>query len=560
LNEIKSLIKDKKRLALVLAILLIIINLLIFDQVRDFDFVHYDDDTYVVDNRYVQAGLTMSNISWSFISTEAGFWHPLTWLSLMLDYDMYGRNAGGYHGTNLIWHMLNTILLFLVFSMMTGALWRSAFVAALFALHPLHVESVAWIAERKDVLSTFFWLLTMAGYIYYVKRPAVSRYLLVLLVFSLGLMAKPMLVTLPCVLLLMDFWPLGRFQLLQNVDQAARPFAEGMNPRRTKSLFPLIREKVPLLILSIIASLLVYYTENRAGVLSSLEAFPLTMRISHALVSYCVYLGKTFWPVNMAVFYPHPGQWPYLAVLTALCFLSATTLGLWRYALRFPYAIVGWLWYLGAMAPVIGFVQLGTQGMADRYTYLPLIGIFVMIAWGAPDLWKRCRAPIIILSLAALTVLTVLGYLAWRQTGYWRNAETLFRHTVKVTANNYLAHNNLGAALARQGKFEAALVQYEEALRIIPRYADALFNMGEALAARGRTDEAKQRYREALRIRLSFVEAHNNLGIILAIEGKKAEAILHFEAALRLRPDYGAAGENLRFVMYGEGKWKKPGK
>jgi Flp pilus assembly protein TadD len=308
------------------------------------------------------------------------------------------------------------------------------------------------------------------------------------------------------------------------------------------------------------AALLVYYTETGAGALSSLEQFPLTMRIAHVLVSYCVYLGKTFWPVNMAVFYPHPGQWPYLTVLTALCFLGAITLGILRHSLRFPYAIVGWLWYLGAMAPVIGFVQLGTQGMADRYTYVPLVGIFVMIAWGAPDVWKRWRAPIAILSLAAVTALTVLGYLAWRQTGYWQDAETLFRHAAKVTSNNYLAHNNLGAALARQGKIEAALVQYEEALRIIPRYADALFNMGQVLTAGGRLDEAKERYREALQIKPSFVEAHNNLGIILANEGKTAEAIFHFEAALRLRPDYEAAGKNLRFILQGEGKLKKPGK
>ncbi|MDP2724710.1 MAG: hypothetical protein Q8O44_00370, partial [Syntrophales bacterium] len=272
---------NNKRVALALAILLIIINLLIFDQVRGFDFVHYDDDAYVAGNRHVQAGLTISSIRWAFTATDAGFWHPLTWLSLMLDHEMYGGNAGGYHGTNLIWHMLNSILLFFVFSMMTGALWRSAFVAALFALHPLHVESVAWIAERKDVLSTFFWLLTMGAYLYYVKRPVVSRYLLILLFFSLGLMAKPMLVTLPCVLLLLDFWPLGRTQILQKAAHADRQIiTEGVKTRILTGLFPLIMEKVPLLILSTIAAFLVYYTETRAGALSSLEAFPLTMRIS----------------------------------------------------------------------------------------------------------------------------------------------------------------------------------------------------------------------------------------------------------------------------------------
>ncbi|MDP2725500.1 MAG: tetratricopeptide repeat protein, partial [Syntrophales bacterium] len=272
------------------------------------------------------------------------------------------------------------------------------------------------------------------------------------------------------------------------------------------------------------------------------------------------YLGKTFWPVNLAVFYPHPGQWPYLAVLTALCFLGAITFGILRYSLRFPYAATGWLWYLGAMAPVIGFIQLGTQGMADRYTYVPLIGIFVIIAWGTPDVWKRWRFQIAVISLAAVTILSVLGYLSWRQTGYWRDAETLFRHTLKVTSNNYLAHNNLGAALARQGKIEAAIMQYEKALRIIPQYADALFNMGEALSAGGRLEEAEERYRESLRSKPSFVEAHNNLGIVLAKQGKTAEAILHFEAALRLRPDYEAAGKNLRLILQGQGELKKPGK
>ncbi|HLA28294.1 MAG TPA: tetratricopeptide repeat protein [Syntrophales bacterium] len=559
MNE--SLINDKKRAALVISITLIIINLLIFDQVRDFDFVHYDDDAYVAGNRHVQAGLTLSSIRWAFTATDAGFWHPLTWLSLMLDHEMYGGNAGGYHGTNLIWHMLNSLLLFFVFSMMTGALWRSAFVAALFALHPLHVESVAWIAERKDVLSTFFWLLTMGAYLYYVKRPVVSRYLLILLFFSLGLMAKPMLVTLPCVLLLLDFWPLDRAQVLLKAAQAdCQTITGGVRPRILTGLFPLIMEKIPLLILSTIAAFVVYYTETRAGALSSLEAFPLTMRTSHALVSYFVYLGKTFWPVNLAVFYPHPGQWPYLAVLTALSFLGAITFGFLRYSLRFPYAAVGWLWYLGAMAPVIGFIQLGTQGMADRYTYVPLIGIFVIIAWGAPDVLKRWRFQVAVISLAAVAILFVLGYLSWRQTGYWRNAETLFRHTAKVTSNNYLAHNNLGAALARQGKIEAAIMQYEEALKIIPLYADALFNIGQALSARGRLEEAEERYRESLQSKPSFVEAHNNLGIVLARQGKTEEAVQHFAAALRLRPDYEAAGKNLRFILQGQGKFKKPGK
>ena len=549
MNSLNSLTKDKKKPALFISLLLIVVTLLVFDRVREFDFVHYDDDVYVLENRHVQSGITIPNIVWAFTSAEAGFWHPFTWLSLMLDGEMYGRNAGGYHGTNLILHMLSTILLFSVFSAMTQSPWRSAFVAALFAIHPFHVESVAWIAERKDVLSTIFWLLTMGAYVHYVRRPGLFRYFLVLFTFSLGLMAKPMLVTLPFCLLLLDVWPLGRTRWWQASSAQEGRLTADM-PAKRAPLAPLLlfAEKIPLFVLSLMTALLVYYTENRAGVLASLDDFPLAMRLSHALVSYVVYLGKSLWPVNLAVFYPHPGGWPFPAVLFALAFLIAVTVISVRSIARFPYAAVGWLWFLGVLAPVIGVVQLGTQGMADRYTYVSLIGIFLVIAWGAPDCLKKWRKRDIFLPIAAVAVLILTGSLAWRQVGYWQDGETLFSHALRVTRNNYLAHNNLGAALDRKGNVAAALTQYNEALLIKPYYADALFNKGQALAAGGRVAEAEQSFRDALQAKPLFPEAHNNLAIILAFQGKKKEAASHFSAALRIRPAYEAAANNLRLL------------
>ncbi len=547
---------SKRRTALVVSLLLMLAIWAVFDQVRGYDFVHYDDDTYVVANRQVQQGLTPSSVSWAFTATEAAFWHPLTWLSLMLDYELYGLHPGGYHGTNLIWHMANTLLLLLVFSALTGCLWRSAFVAALFAIHPLHVESVAWIAERKDVLSTFFWLATMGAYLHYVRQPGLIRYLLVLGAFSLGLMAKPMLVTLPFCLLLLDFWPLGRTPLWPPV---LPPDREGNKEgRQTQGFAPLIVEKIPLMLLALFASLLVYYTESRAGVLSSLTAYPLTVRLSHAVVSYVLYLGKTFYPLDLAVFYPHPGPWPLGTVLAALGLLLGITFLALRRLSRFPYAACGWLWYLGTMVPLIGFVQLGTQGMADRYSYISLIGIFVMIAWGVPDLLKKWSIARPAFPVLAVAVLFLLGFLAWRQAGFWRDGETLFRQALRVTKNNYVAHNNLGAALTRQGNFGAALGQYEAALRINPYYADARYNMGQALAALERPREAEGHYREALQSKPTLAEAHNNLAILLATRGKREEALAHLAEALRIRPDYEAARKNIMIIMKEQSQGKLP--
>jgi len=551
---------EKKTLLLIYSLFLAVFILLVFDQVRDFDFVHYDDDTYVAANRHVQGGLSRANIAWAFTATDAGFWHPLTWLSLMADYEIYHLNPGGYHGTNLILHLLNTLLLFFIFSALTDAPGKSAFVAGLFALHPLHVESVAWIAERKDVLSTFFWLLTTGAYAAYVKRPAVSRYSIVVLFFSLGLMAKPMLVTLPFTLLLLDFWPLGRVRALpgKRLSRLAQVTKAAPGEIKTRTIGYLLMEKAPLLLLALLAAALAFHTETRVSALADLNAFPLKMRISHALVSYWVYLGKAFWPAHLAVFYPHPGQWPLFSVGAALLSLLVTIYACLKFITRFPYAAVGWFWYLGVMVPVIGLVQLGSQGMADRYSYVSLIGIFIMIAWGVPDILSGWRGKNVVLPLAAGALLILMAGMARQQTGYWRDAVTLFQHAIKVTTGNCLAHNNLGAALAREGKLDAALIEYEEALRIKPQYVDALFNMGHLLAVRGKNDEAERFYRNALLIKPDFVEVHNNLGIILAQKGQIAEAAGHFKAALRIRPDYEVAENNLRILLQNSGK-KFPG-
>lgn len=544
--------KDKKIKLLIYSLFLAILTLAVFNQVRDFDFVHYDDDTYVAANRHVQAGLSASGIAWAFTATDAGFWHPLTWLSLMADYELYRLNPGGYHGTNLILHLLNTLLLFLIMASITDTFGKSAFVAGLFAIHPLHVESVAWIAERKDVLSAFFWFLTTGAYAAYVKRPALSSYLLVLLLFSLGLMAKPMLVTLPFVLLLLDYWPLCRMRDL-SVKELSPSLHSTQTLIKARIIGCLLLEKVPLLLLALPAIALVFHTEVRVGALASLEAFPWAARISHALVSYWLYLGKTFWPVQLAVFYPHPGQWPLFTAGAALAGLLAVTYVCLKLSTRFPYVIVGWFGYLGVMVPVIGLVQLGSQGLADRYTYLPLIGIFVTIAWGVPDILAGWRGKKVALPVAAAVTLFLLAGMAWQQTGYWRDPVTLFQHALKVTKGNYLAHNNLGAALAREGQFDAALIQYEAALRLRPQYVDVFFNVGQVMAAKGRTAEAEGFYRAALQLKPSFVEAHNNLGIILVQQGKTAEAARHFEIALRIRPDYIAAKQNVDLLLRKQG-------
>jgi tetratricopeptide (TPR) repeat protein len=541
---------------LLICLFLTLAVLAVFWEVKNNDFVNYDDPRCVLENLHIQRGLNSDDLKWAFTTNHSGFWQPLTWLSFMMDYQLFGLNPGGYHLVNLLLHIINSLLLFLILNRMTHALWKSAFVAALFALHPLHVESVAWIAERKDVLSAFFWMLTMGAYLFYAEKPGLKKYLLTLLFFSLGLMAKPMLVTLPCVLLLLDYWPLDRLCFNHSLDtpkiseskkekRRARKIAsqakgKGPSPpdqsRLWQRLWPLIREKIPFFALSVISTMLTIIGQQERGALESFEVFPIGARIGNALISYIRYIGMTIYPEGLAVFYPHQGTPPLWEVSLAAAFLLIVTLLIIRWAANMPYLAMGWLWYLGTLVPVIGIIQVGMQSMADRYTYIPIIGLFVATAWAVPDIARNWRYRQYILAAGAGIVLSALMFSTWTQVKYWQNSITLFEHTIQVTNDNYLAHNNLGVALNDAGKREEAMAHYREAIRMKPSYEEAHFNLGNNLSAQGRTDEAILNYQEALRLRPNYAKAHNNLAALLISKKMFKEAISHYREALKTDP------------------------
>jgi tetratricopeptide (TPR) repeat protein len=507
----------------------------------------YDDVQYVTGNPHVQSGLTPENIAWAFTTAHSANWHPLTWLSHMLDCQLFGMNAWGHHLTNILFHIANAILLFLVLHRMTTALWQSAFVAAVFALHPLHVESVAWVAERKDVLSTFFWILTMWAYLRYSEQGKKKRYLLVALTLGLGLMAKPMLVTMPFVLLLLDYWPLGRAQSIPVSGSIKRPANKPTNSLRgIRILLSLVKEKLPFLALVVLSSVITFIAQKSAGAVQTVEELPLSVRIANALVAYTGYLEKMVCPSGLAAFYPHPGfslpMWKAAASGAVILIVSYLVI---REMRGRPYLAVGWFWYIGTLVPVIGIVQVGSQAMADRYTYIPLIGIFIMIAWGVPELLSRWKPRRIALAAAIGVVLVVLSYLTWTQVGYWRDGITLFGRAIEVVPENWLAYSNLGAALGQQGKTEEALTYQSEAIRIKPGYAEAHYNMAITLTSLGRKSEAINQYAETLRLKPDYVNARNNLGLLLAEAGRKEEAIAQYREALRVKPDYAEAMNNL---------------
>jgi hypothetical protein len=452
---------DKKssfsmRRDLLVSVFLVTSILAVYWQVTDNGFV-YDDESYITKNSHVQSGLTCENITWSFTSTSASNWHPLTWLSHLLDYQLYGMNSGMHHLTNLIFHILNTLLLFLVFKRMTGDLWRSSFVAALFALHPLHVESVAWVAERKDVLSSFFWMLTMWGYVLYAERPGINRYMLALLFFILGLMAKPMLVTLPFVLLLLDYWPLNRFRSAKS---------NSSNKMKQKpNVLHLVLEKIPFIVFASASCVVTFIVQKSGGAVGSLDAYPFKVRAANALVSYVSYTGKMLWPSCLAPIYLHSRIVQGWKIVGASILLISISLLVIRAKRQHPYFVVGWLWYIGTLVPVIGLVQVGLQCMADRYTYIPLTGMFIIIAWGIPILVERWRYRKIVLAVSAGTLLICLMICTWLQVQHWRNSITLFTHTVNVTANNWVAQYNLACGYALENKKEEAIYWLNESIK-----------------------------------------------------------------------------------------------
>ncbi len=532
-NHIGDLTFYSIRWDILLCLFFVLATVGVYWQVGNHAFINLDDGCYVTDNRHAQEGISLENLWWALTATECGNWHPLTWLSHMLDCELYGMEAGQHHMTNVLFHILNTLLLFFIFKRMTGAMWPSAFVAVLFALHPLHVESVAWVAERKDVLSAFFWMLTMWAYLWYVAGPGVMRYLLVLFLFMLGLMAKPMLVTLPFVLLLLDYWPLRRIQSSPSLG--------------------LFMEKVPLLAFSAASSIVTIIAQQRGGSLSSLEATPLNERIANALVSYMSYLGKMIWPHDLAVLYPHPGMPPWWHVVGACLLILLITVVAIRNLNARPYMAVGWLWYMGTLVPVIGLVQIGLQAMADRYTYISLIGAFIIIAWGVPDLTRRWASRGLALGFGAAAMILILMGITLKQVRYWNNSILLYEHALAITKDNYMVHNNLGSALAQLGRQNEAIGHYAKALEIAPKLGEAHYNLAQSLSDQGRWAEAIVHYEQMLRLNPSDFEAHNNIGFAMERIGRLPDAVKHYSEALRLKPDCVAARYNLGNVRFIQG-------
>jgi len=503
------------------AFLLVVAVLLLFARTGRFSFVVYDDDQYLTGNPRVQSGLSAEGVAWAFTTTHAANWHPLTWLSHMLDVELFGMDPGAHHRVNVAFHAANTLLLFLVLLRMTAAPGRSAFVAALFAVHPLHVESVAWVAERKDLLCAFFWFLALGAYARYAARPVLKRYLPVLLLFALALLSKPMAVTLPFVFLLLDFWPLGR---------ASSP----------AGILRLLPEKIPLFVLTAASCAVTLVAQQQGGALAPLRALAPGVRLAHALVAYAAYLGKTLWPASLAVFYPHPGiappAWKVAGAILLLAALSA--LAVWRRD-RSPWILTGWLWFLGTLVPVIGLVQVGEQAIADRYTYLPLVGIFLALAWELPEIARRCNLPGRALQAGAVLVLLPLAVASWVQTGYWKNGETLFEHTLRASPENWLAEVTLGAFREEEGKIDEAIAHYRNGLRLKPDFPFGHNNLGAILMRRGQVEEAIPHFREAVRILPDYLEAQYNLANALSRTGRHDEARIHFREVLRIRAGRG---------------------
>jgi protein O-mannosyl-transferase len=513
------------------------------------DFLNYDDPEYFTANPQVQTGLTWTNAVWAFTTGHASNWHPLVWLSLMLDVECFGKGPFGPHFTNLLFHTANTVLLFLLLRRLTATTWRSALVGAFFTFHPVHVESVAWVSERKDVLSAFFGLLSLLCYTHYAQhRPGVEdrkskaipaldpRFLLAWFSFALGLMSKPMLVTLPLVMLLLDYWPLAR--------------VPGGPGRLTSAR--LVLEKAPFLVLSAVSCVVTFVVQQKGGAVATLVKIPLAGRIENAFVAYARYLDKTFWPATLATPYPLPGQWPVGQVLLAVALFA----GLCGIALvlrkRFPFVFTGWFWFVIMLVPVIGLVQVGNAAMADRYTYLPLIGVFIVLVWGLGKAVAIWRLPQPVATVLALSLLLAGAWRTRIQIGYWHDSSALFTHTLAVTENNYVAENDLGTWLSKNGQVREAMDHFRRSLQIEPANADALFNLGNAYVKMGDWDEAIANYRLSLKVAPAQADLLSNLGLALASKRQYAEAVTNFEAALKLKPDSAETHNNLAAILFME--------
>jgi tetratricopeptide (TPR) repeat protein len=546
----------KKLHVLVIYLVLTLVTIVAFEQVRLCEFTSTDDMKFAAQNSHVQAGLTRKSIAWAFTTTTTANWIPLTWLSVMLDSQIFGHSSTTFHLMNLFYHVLNVLLLFMILRKMTGTIWPSAFVAAVFALHPLRVESVAWIAERKDVLSGLFWMLTITAYVRYTQQPCIRRYLLVFLFLCLGLLAKPMLVTLPCVLLLLDYWPLGRVQWnSQNVadqlqyDQSTHFTCKKISPEC------LIAEKIPLSILSVASCITTVIAQQAEGAVKSMDRFALSVRFNNALVSYVSYIGKMIWPTRLAHLYPHPGRNLLISkaviALVILVSVSAAVIYMARRRHNLAPLLVGWLWYLGTLVPVIGLVQVGGQSMANRYTYLPSIGILIMVAWGAERLSDSWRHRKMVFAISTGLLLISLTLCTRAQVKHWKNSLTLFGHDVKATPNNYLVHYHYGNALFQDGRLDEAAFHYQTALQINPRHLKSYNRLAYSLYMQGKFDETISVCKKRLRVSKPGPVVYHRLGQAYASKGDGILAIQSFKESLRLEPDSVSTHKNLARLAMG---------
>ncbi|MDA8403675.1 MAG: tetratricopeptide repeat protein [Desulfobacteraceae bacterium] len=537
------------------SLFLLVITAAVYSSVRHHEFINFDDGGYVYENKHVQAGLTIDSIRWAFTlenHDEKAYWHPVTWLSHMLDCQLFGIDSGWHHLSNLFYHMINVLLFFLLLFRTTGAAWKSAFAAALFALHPVNVDSVAWIAERKNLLSTTFWMLTMLAYAYYAARPALWRYFLMTTVFTLGLMAKPMLVTLPCALLLLDFWPLCRFEWFQKnwLNKEASPSSK-CPAFQIAPVSRLIMEKIPLLILSFGAIGLSYLSLQKNSQILNKLIQPMSLRISNALVSYLHYLWQMIWPLKLAVFYPFPKAIPIWQPIISIVILIIVTGAVIVYSRKKPYLAVGWLWYVGTLTPVIGIIQGGLwPQIADRWAYVPFIGMYIMIAWGIPDIFSRIRAKKIILPGITLTILLTLATLTMRQLKYWQNTDTLFQHTLSVTHNNYLAHMMVGNYLLKKGDSQQAMRHFKKALEINPQYSPAVETIGQEYIKLKDYAHALGHFQKALLFDPLNIVLFNKIGTIYTLMGQYDQAVRYYKEAIAINPKDPEGYNNMGVIYY----------
>ncbi len=513
-HNMKNINPNKKILAVY--VVLIFATLAVFWQVNQYDFISIDDSTYVTQNNHIQSGITLKELRWAFSTTHGEYWHPVTWLSLMLDYHLFGLNAGGYHVINVILHILSTLLLFWLFKRMTGAIWQSAFIAAVFAMHPLHVECIAWIAKRRDLLSAFWGIMTLCLYVYYTEKPFIKRYLLIFIPFVLALMSKPMVVTLPVIMILLDYAPLGRFRF-----------------RHINLILWRVLEKVPFFILSVLFSFITMYARDD----ELMTLFPLSSRISNAIVAFVTYIEKTFYPHDLIIVQLFPVQIPVWQVLVSailIVVISAAVIKALKYS---PYLLVGWLWYTITILPVLGIIQYGPLSMSDHHTYLPSIGISIMLAWGIPLLFPRENIRTKVLFPAGIAAVVILAVLTWRQCSFWENGITLFSHTLQITPNNYFVHHRLGVELLKNKDFERAIAHYNEAIRLNPDSPHYYCDRADAYIETGQFSRAMDDYGQAIRLRPYEGQFYSNRGNAYAKLGQDKLAMDDYNEAIRISPD-----------------------